>query len=83
MMKALVASLLAAAASVDARGSAEVLAGQRGPWPSGRAVDPREKRRAELRERGLFEAADGGLYPVGPCGFVPKSARRAARRGWR
>jgi hypothetical protein len=28
-----------------------------------------------LREARIFKAADGQVYPVGPCGYVPRSAQ--------
>lgn len=37
--------------------------------------DPQAKERAELRKAGEFVAADGQRYPIGPCGYVPRSAQ--------
>ncbi|MBX3465316.1 MAG: hypothetical protein KF878_00270 [Planctomycetes bacterium] len=47
-------------------------------------ADPYAAQRAELLQARAFIAADGKRYPVGPCGYVPKSAQfdpaRARRR---
>jgi hypothetical protein len=70
---ALAASGLGGAADVVRRAAGDTLQA---------VADPRAAEREKHRRARTFVAADDMTYPVGPCGFVPRSAKfDPARRG--
>lgn len=51
------------------------------PTRTERPKDPLAEARKQHLAAGTFVAEDDKVYPVGPCGFVPRSAKFDPARG--